>query len=130
MNAKIQPKGASKLKVLVVDDNRDAAEMMGKLLRLLGNDVHVVYDGFAAIEEARTFQPAAVLLDIGLPEMNGYEVARALREEPLCKGVKIIAVSGWGQPEDRERGKLSGFDHHVVKPADSRELMRLLAEAR
>ena len=111
------------LKLLIVDDNRDAAEMMGKLLRILGNDVRVVYDGFMALEEARAWRPAAILLDIGLPSMSGYEVAQALREEPLCKDITIIAVSGWGQADDVARGKLAGFDHHIVKPADTDELV-------
>jgi CheY-like chemotaxis protein len=118
------------LKVLVVDDNRDAAVLMGRLLTTLGNDVHVVHDGFAALEAAEEFGPEAVLLDIGLPDMDGYETARMLREIPKCKEVMIIAVTGWGQEEDREKGRLAGFNHHVVKPADSSTLMELLSQAR
>jgi len=120
----------SPVRVLVVDDNRDAAILMGRLLRTLGNDVQVVHDGFAALEAAEQFRPDAVLLDIGLPEMDGYDTARMLRELPSCKDVLIIAVTGWGQEEDREKGKLAGFDHHVVKPADSATLMELLSSAR
>ena len=118
------------LKVLVVDDNRDAAILMGRLLRTLGNDVQVVHDGFAALETAEAFRPEAVLLDIGLPEMDGYETARMLREIPSCKDVTIIAVTGWGQEEDREKGKQAGFNYHVVKPADSSTLMQLLGTVR
>src|SRR6185436_396622 len=120
----------SPLKVLVVDDNRDAAILMGRLLSTLGNDVQVVHDGFAALEAAEAFSPEAVLLDIGLPEMDGYETARLLREMPNCKDVTIIAVTGWGQEEDREKGRLAGFNHHVVKPADSSTLMQLLSGVR
>lgn len=103
---------------------------MGRLLKTLGNNVHVVHDGFAALEAAEEFSPEAVLLDIGLPEMDGYETARMLRELPKCRNVTIIAVTGWGQEEDREKGRLAGFDYHVVKPADSSTLMQLLATAR
>src|SRR5262249_36836477 len=120
----------SPLRVLVVDDNRDAAVLMGRLLRTLGNDVQVVHDGFSALEAAEEFCPEAVLLDIGLPEMDGYDTARMLREMPACKNITIIAVTGWGQDEDREKGRLAGFDHHVVKPADSSTLMQLLAAVR
>jgi CheY-like chemotaxis protein len=115
---------------MVVDDNRDAAILMGRLLRALGNDVQVVHDGFTALETAEQFRPEAVLLDIGLPEMDGYDTARMLRELPACKDILIIAVTGWGQEDDREKGKLAGFNHHVVKPADSSTLMELLATAR
>ncbi len=121
---------SSALRVLVVDDNRDAAILMGRLLKTLGNNVQVVHDGFTALEAAEQFSPEAVLLDIGLPEMDGYETARMLREIPKCKNVTIIAVTGWGQEEDREKGKLAGFNHHVVKPADSATLMQLLSRVR
>lgn len=121
---------ANPLKVLVVDDNRDAAILMGRLLRTLGNDVHVVHDGFAALAAAEEFQPEAVLLDIGLPDMDGYETARLMREIPSCKRVTIIAVTGWGQEDDREKGRRAGFDHHVVKPADSATLMQILSTVR
>lgn len=120
----------AQLKVLVVDDNRDAAILMGRLLRTLGNDVHVVHDGFAALEAAEQFRPEAILLDIGLPDMDGYETARLMREIPACKDVTIIAVTGWGQEDDREKGRRAGFDHHVVKPADSSTLMQILATVR
>ena len=97
---------------------------------MLGNDVHVVHDGFAALEEAEQFLPEAILLDIGLPQMDGYETARLMRELPQCKNATIIAVTGWGQEEDREKGRLAGFNHHVVKPADSSTLTELLAGVR
>jgi CheY-like chemotaxis protein len=118
------------LRILVVDDNRDAAILMGRLLGILGNDVRVVHDGFAALEAAEQFRPEAVLLDIGLPQMDGYETARLMREMPICKDITIIAVTGWGQEEDREKSRLAGFNHHVVKPADSSTLTALLATVR
>lgn len=129
-SSEVQQGADSPLRVLVVDDNRDAAVLMGRLLSTLGNDVRVVHDGFAALDMAETFRPEAILLDIGLPEMDGYETARMLREMPECKDITIIAVTGWGQDEDREKGRLAGFNHHVVKPADSSTLMQLLASAR
>src|SRR5215468_862888 len=98
----------SGLRVLVVDDNRDAAILLGRLLRALGNDVHVVHDGFAALQATEEFQPEAILLDIGLPQMDGYETARMIRETPRGHEVTIIAVTGWGQEEDREKGRLAG----------------------
>lgn len=128
--AAVSRAAVSPLRVLVVDDNRDAAILMGRLLRILGNDVHVVHDGFAALEEIEQFQPEAVLLDIGLPQMDGYETARLIREMPSCKDITIIAVTGWGQEEDREKGRLAGFNHHVVKPADSSTLTALLSTVR
>jgi CheY-like chemotaxis protein len=121
---------SSPLRVMVVDDNRDAAILMGRLLRTLGNDVQVAHDGFTALEVAEQFRPEAILLDIGLPEMDGYDTARMIRELPALKEVLIIAVTGWGQEEDKEKGKQAGFDHHVVKPADSATLMQLLSGAR
>jgi CheY-like chemotaxis protein len=130
MNSEDSATNTAPLRVMVVDDNRDAAILMGRLLRALGNDVQVVHDGFTALETAEQFRPEAVLLDIGLPEMDGYDTARMLRELPACKDILIIAVTGWGQEDDREKGKLAGFNHHVVKPADSSTLMELLATAR
>jgi CheY-like chemotaxis protein len=100
---------------------------MVRLLKLLGNDVVVVYDGPSAIVKARILRPEYVLLDIGLPGMDGYDVARQLREEPGCKTAVIIAVSGYGQEEDRRRSRDAGFDHHLVKPVDFDSLLPLLA---
>ncbi len=118
----------SPLRVLIVDDNRDAANLMGKLLAVLGNNTKVVYDGFAALDTAHSFKPEAVLLDIGLPDMDGYEVARSLREIPGCENVTLVAITGWGQDSDRQKATLAGFNHHVVKPADSSVLLRLLRD--
>jgi DNA-binding response OmpR family regulator len=117
------------VRVLVVEDNVDAAETLADLLRIWGYEVEVVHDGQAAVEAAPRFRPRAVLLDIGLPRMNGYEVARWLRRRPDLDGVQLIAVTGYGQESDRARGREAGFDHHLVKPVDLEVLRRLLPEA-
>lgn len=113
--------------MLVVEDNVDAAETLADLLRLWRYQVAVVYDGQAAVEAAPRFRPDAVLLDIGLPRMNGYEVARWLRQRADLGGVLLIAVTGYGQESDRARGREAGFDHHLVKPVDLDVLRGLLS---
>ena len=105
-------------RILVVDDNVDTARGMARLLKLLGHEVAVAHDGPEGIEAARRHRPEFVLLDIGLPGMDGYEVASRLRREECCKDAVIIAVSGYGQEEDRRRSKEAGFDHHLIKPLD------------
>ena len=113
-------------RVLVVDDDRDAADSLGVLLRLLAADVHVVYDGAATLTAMQTYKPAVVLLDLDMPGISGYEVARRIRADPDCQHVTLIAVTGWSQEEDRSRAQASGFDHHLVKPADISTLRALL----
>jgi PAS domain S-box-containing protein len=105
-------------RILVVDDNRDAADSLGMLLELEGALVQVVYDGRSAVEAARATPPAAVLLDLGMPGMDGYEVARQLRSDEKLRGLRIVALTGWGQEADRERTRAAGFDHHLTKPVD------------
>ena len=114
-------------RVLVVDDNRDTASGLSRLLTLIGHDVQVAHDGPAAIEQARIHRPEIVILDIGLPGMDGYQVAKQLRRETCCKYSVIIAASGYGQEEDRRRSREAGFDHHLVKPVDVDVLMTLFA---
>jgi PAS domain S-box-containing protein len=114
-------------RVLVVDDNRDAAESMGILLKLLGADVHVAYSGAEALEALPTYRPEVVLLDIGMPGMDGHEVARRIRQQPEFQKVTLIALTGWGQDEDRRRSQTAGFDYHLIKPADVDALQALLA---
>jgi PAS domain S-box-containing protein len=114
-------------RVLVVDDNTDNARGLARLLKLLGHDVQVAYDGKAAVEAARAHRPEIVLLDIGLPGMDGYEVVKRLRTGECCRDSLIIAVSGYGQPDDLRRSREAGFDHHLVKPVDFDALLRLLA---
>src|SRR5262249_37784704 len=113
-------------RVLVVDDNTDAADSLAMLLRLTGHEVRIVHDGPAALESAATFRPDVVLLDIGLPGMDGYAVARHLREESCTREVLLIAVSGYGQEEDQLRSRQAGFDHHLVKPVEFTALQQLL----
>jgi two-component system CheB/CheR fusion protein len=119
-------------RVLLADDNRDGAESLAMLLRLTGHDVRVTFDGETAIAAARVFQPEVILLDIGMPKLNGYEVARRLRQGTDSAPVHLVAMTGWGQEEDRRRSREAGFDHHLVKPVDPaalQELLRTLAPA-
>ncbi len=113
-------------RILAVDDNRDAADSLGHLLRLLGAVVHVAYDGSSALEAMRTHRPSVVLLDIGMPGMDGHEVARRVRQDPELRDLTLIALTGWGQKEDRLRSLEAGFDHHLVKPVDLKALRDLL----
>ncbi|WP_250481314.1 ATP-binding protein [Caballeronia sp. GAOx1] len=115
------------LRVLVVDDNHDAADSLGMLLSAVGVEVNIAYDGASALATAAQWSPAAVLLDLGMPGMDGWEVARQLRRDPAMKDVKLIALTGWGQDEDRKRTESAGFDHHIVKPVDFALLQKLLA---
>lgn len=113
-------------RILIVDDNRDSAASLAMLLQMSGNTVREAYDGPEAIDAAREFRPDALLLDIGLPTLDGYEVCRRIREEPWGGDVLVIALSGWGQPEDRRKSKAAGFDHHLVKPVRHDQLTDLL----
>jgi CheY-like chemotaxis protein len=115
-------------RVLVVDDNFDAAESLGVLLRFLGAEVEVANDGQAALDVLTSFRPELVLLDIGMPGMDGYEVAARIRALPEHQGVTLVALTGWGQSEDRERSHAAGFDRHLVKPIDIETLEALLQE--
>jgi PAS domain S-box-containing protein len=113
--------------ILVVDDNRDAADSLAELLRMVGHDVLLAHDGAQAVEVATTHRPDTVLLDIGLPGMDGYEVARRLREQPDLVRTRLIALTGYGQASDRHATTEAGFEAHLVKPVDFVELERLLA---
>jgi CheY-like chemotaxis protein len=115
-------------RVLIVDDNRDTAESLALLLRLEGHEVHVAHDGVAGMESAQALRPDIVFLDIGMPGMDGYEVARRFRRQPDLRGVVLVALTGWGQAEDRERARQAGFDHYVTKPAPVETLQRLLID--
>ena len=114
-------------RVLVVDDNVDAADMLVMMLQMFGHEVRAAYSGQTALETAVEYQPDFVLLDIGLPDMNGYEVARRLRQQPQTKDVRLIAMTGYGQDSDRQRSQEAGFDHHLVKPVEPQKLQDLLA---
>jgi PAS domain S-box-containing protein len=125
----VQPRaqGSTGLRLLVVDDNQDAADSLAMLLRLQNHEVRVVHNGLAALELARDYRPELVFLDIGMPGMDGYEVARRLRQQSGLENVFLAAVSGWGQVEDRRRSAEAGFDHHLVKPVEPKVLDELLA---
>ena len=114
-------------RVLVVDDNHDAADSLGMLLKFLGAEVMAVHDGRSALAAMKTFRPTVVLLDLGMPEMNGLEVARRMREDPETQRTTLVALTGWGQREDRRRTHEAGFDYHLVKPADVGALQSILS---
>ena len=116
----------SENRILIVDDNRDAAAALSTLLTITGHETHVVHDGPSAVEASDTHRPEVILLDIGLPQLNGYEVCRRVRAQAWGKDMAIIALTGWGQAEDRRRSHEVGFDGHIVKPVDYEALMRLL----
>jgi signal transduction histidine kinase len=115
-------------KVLVVDDNKDAAESLTMLLKFSGHEVAVAHDGTEAIEMARSFGPELVLMDIGMPGMNGYDAAKAIRSEPWGKGVVLVALTGWGQEEDRRKTAEAGFDRHLVKPVEFEQVNDLFSD--
>jgi len=113
--------------VLVVDDNVDAAEMLATLLEMNGYEVRVEFDGASALATALREPPDVALLDIGLPDMDGHELARRLRVQPATAAAVLVALTGYGQAEDQQRAQQAGFDHHMVKPADLDRLLTLLA---
>jgi CheY-like chemotaxis protein len=123
-----QPDGA--LRVMVVDDNEDAALMLATLLEAQGHNVTVEYDGRGALARARLESPQVMLLDIGLPGMDGYELARHLRAMPETAGAVLVALTGYGQSRDRHDAERAGFNHHLVKPADLSRLIEILAQAK
>jgi CheY-like chemotaxis protein len=114
-------------RILVVDDNADAAESLAALLSISGHETRLAHDGHAAVEEAKQFQPDVVFLDIGMPMLDGHETAKLIRQQPWGKEMVLVALTGWGQSEDRRRSKDAGFNHHLVKPADPTVVAKLLA---
>jgi CheY-like chemotaxis protein len=127
MPAVSEPLQAAGRRILIVDDSEDGAETLAMLLQFGGHETHKAHDGVEAIDLAEQLRPDAVLLDIGLPGMNGYEVCSRIRKEPWGKEMVLVALTGWGQEEDRLRSKEVGFDAHMVKPVDFRVLLELLA---
>jgi CheY-like chemotaxis protein len=113
-------------RILVADDNRDAAESLALLLRSAGHVVREALDGESALREAATFMPTVAFIDIGMPKVSGYDVARTLRAQPWGRTIHLVALTGWGQDDDRRRSAEAGFDHHVVKPVSHEELTKLL----
>jgi CheY-like chemotaxis protein len=122
----MNPESPDPRRVLVVDDNLDSADTMAELVRIWGYEVRTAHDGPAALECARSFRPNVVLLDVGLPGMDGYELARRLRAEGLA-GELLVSVTGYGQDEDRRKAQEAGFDHHLTKPVNPETLQRLVA---
>jgi PAS domain S-box-containing protein len=122
------PSSIRALRVLIVDDNRDAADSLNLLLASMGQSVYVAYDGQSAISAAKAFKPEIVLLDIGMPQMSGYDVARALRADASAATSVLVAVTGWGQEADKERAKEAGFTYHFVKPISEEALRMVLTE--
>ena len=122
--------GASSVRrrILIVDDNRDSANTLAMLLKLNKQDVSTAYDGIAAVEQFQTLKPEVILMDIGLPGMNGLEAAKAIRELPGGSDVTLVAMTGWGQDEDRQKTREAGFDRHLVKPVDRASLLQTLEE--
>ena len=118
---------APSCRVLVVEDNVDAAESVALLMRMSSHDVRVAHTGPDGLEVAVAFRPQIVLMDIGLPGMDGHEVARRLRQHPGLKGVRLIALTGYGRESDLHRSQEAGFDHHLVKPVNPLKLLELLA---
>jgi DNA-binding response OmpR family regulator len=124
--ARVALAAAAGRRILVVDDNRDAADSLALLLRLDGHDVRVAYAGRPAIEAAHGFRPEIAILDLGLPDLSGYDVARLLRQDPALASTRLIALTGWGQDEHKQRALDAGFDHHITKPVDLAQLAALL----
>ncbi len=121
------PPPRSSLRILIVDDNRDGADSLSEMLNIMGNDTRTAYDGEEAVAAAVDFRPDVILLDIGLPRLNGYDACRRIREQPGGTKMVLVAQTGWGADEDRHRTTAAGFDHHMVKPVDPFALMKLLA---
>jgi CheY-like chemotaxis protein/two-component sensor histidine kinase len=122
----VNPSSILRFKLLVADDNRDAADSLAMLLEMNGHDVLVEHSGEGALRVAEHARPRAMILDIGMPDITGYEVARRIREQAWGKGICLVAVTGWGQTEDKERAFGAGFDHHLTKPVDPDQLEQLL----
>jgi CheY-like chemotaxis protein len=115
-------------RILVVDDNHDSALSQAMMLSIMGHETRTAHDGESAVASAESFLPDVVLLDIGLPKLNGYEVAQRIREKPWGASMFLIAVTGWGQEEDRQRSTEVGLNVHMVKPVEPAALEKLLAE--
>ena len=118
--------GLSPRRILVVDDNVDAAETLGLMLKLQGHQVQTAHDGLQALNAASVFLPHVILLDLGMPNLNGYETANRIRSQAWGRDIALVAVTGWGQPKDRERTVEAGFDAHLVKPVDRETLLKTL----
>jgi PAS domain S-box-containing protein len=117
-------------RILIVDDNRDSADTLARLMKMAGSETQTAYDGLEAVKAAEAFRPDVILMDIGLPKLNGYEAAREIRQQPWAKDMMLVALTGWGQEEDRRKSSDAGFNSHLVKPVDQADLATLLALSR
>jgi CheY-like chemotaxis protein/two-component sensor histidine kinase len=124
--SKVEEAHTMRRQILVVDDNADSAAALAMLLKMSGNETHTGHDGLEAVEAAERLRPHVALLDIGLPKLDGYEACRRIRAQPWGKNIRLVALTGWGQEEDRRRSTEAGFDAHLVKPVDFRVLSELL----
>ena len=115
-------------RILVADDNSDAASSLGMLLEMMGHEVCIVHDGVEAVEKASTFGPDIILLDLGMPQLNGYEACSRIRAQPSNKGTLIVALTGWTQDDKIKRSQQAGFDFHLIKPVELPALEKLLRE--
>ncbi len=118
---------STRRRILVVDYNRDAATSLAMMLKLMGNEAKTAHDGFEALDVGAVFRPDLIVLDIGMPRLNGHETAKLVREQPWGKGVVLVALTGWGQDDDRRRSDAAGFNAHMVKPVEPSALEKLLA---
>jgi CheY-like chemotaxis protein len=126
--AEISPASPPRRRILIVDDNEDSADSLAMLLEITGNKTYMAHDGLEAVEAIEKYRPEVVLLDIGLPRMDGHEVCRRIREQPWGKDIIMLALTGWGQEDDRRRSEEAGFNGHLVKPVDYDKLLELLGE--
>ena len=119
--------GAGPHRVLLADDNIDFAESLAMILQMTGHEVRLAHDGIEAVAAAEAFAPDFAFLDIGLPRLNGYDLARRLRAMPATRQSVLVAVTGWGQEDDKRRAREAGFDHHMVKPVEPDQILEILA---
>jgi CheY-like chemotaxis protein len=127
--AKVPSGPEKRCRILVVDDNEDSAESLAMLLHMLGHEVTTANDGESGLAVAADFRPDVAILDIGLPKVNGYDLAKQLREQPWARNVVLVALTGWGQDQHRRRSAESGFNHHLTKPVEFEVLQEILAAA-
>ncbi len=123
-----RPFRATGRRILVVDDNVDSASSLAMMLQMMGHEVRTAHDGLEGVEAGAAFRPDLILLDIGMPKLNGYDACRRIREQPWGENVGIVALTGWGQDEDKRRSQEAGFNGHLVKPVEPAALEKLLAE--
>jgi len=127
VNASIE-QPLTRRRILVADDNIDAASSLGMLLEMMGHEVCIVHDGVEAVEKATTFRPDIILLDLGMPQLNGYEACARIREQPSNKRTLIVALTGWTQEDKKQRSQRAGFDLHLIKPVELPALEQLLRD--